>query len=49
MVFKLQEFGDEYEFKKPNLDDCFEIYHAVREFKITVEQVDFKYIYLSVE
>ena len=42
MVFKLQEFGDEYEFHKPDLQSCFEIYHAVREFKEMVEQVDFK-------
>lgn len=42
MVFKLQEFGDEYEFRKPNLQDCFQMYHSVREFKIMVEQVDFK-------
>lgn len=42
MVFKLQEFSDEYEFKKPNLQDCFEVYFAVKEFKLIVEMVDFK-------
>jgi hypothetical protein len=39
---KLQEFRDDYEHKKPNLQDCFEIYHTMREFKMVIELVDYK-------